>query len=94
MADPEIVESEPDMFDCEACEFRQRVDGLDAENAEGWRCYAKLTSHRWVWDLQGVNWWLGQVFDGLDEDEREELMARVDVIYDALHPPKGKPHGA
>lgn len=76
------------MFDCAACDFRIAVDGLDAENTAAWQCYAKLTGHRWVWEMQGAAWWLAQVFDGLDDDDRDELMARVDVIYDALHPPK------
>ena len=82
------------MFDCGTCDFRIAVDGLDEENTDAWRCYAKLTGHRWVWDMQAAGWWLAQVFDGLDEDERDEIMARVDVIYDALHPKQETPRGA
>lgn len=82
------------MFDCGVCEFRQQVDALDAENAEAWRTYATLTAHRWVWDMQAGPWWLGRVFDGLDDDDRDELMARVSVIYDTLHPPQEKRRGA
>jgi len=93
-ADPEIVQSEPEVFDCEACEFRQRVDGLGDENADAWRYYVRLTGHRWLWDMQGADWWLGQVFGACDEDERDDVMARIDVIYDALHPRQEKPRGA
>jgi hypothetical protein len=82
------------VFDCATCEFRQQVDALDAENANAWRCYSKMTRHRWVWEWQAGTWWVEQVFTGLDEDERDELMARVDVIYDALHPPQEKRRGA
>lgn len=82
------------MFNCETCEFKQMVDGLDADNAEAWRCYAKLTAHRWIWDMDAGPWWLGQVFAGCDDDERDELMGRVSVIYDTLHPPKASRHGA
>jgi hypothetical protein len=94
-ADPEIVESEPHAFDCETCEFRCQVDGLDPENAEAWRVYSRLTSHRWVWETQCGPWWVGEVFRDFDDsDERDTMMARVSVIYDTLHPPKAKPHGA
>jgi hypothetical protein len=82
------------MFDCDACDFRCQVDGLDAENAEAWRTYAKLTSHRWVWDTQCGTWWVGELFGGMDPDARDELMERVSVIYDAMHPPQVKKHGA
>lgn len=78
------------MFDCDACEFRQQIDGLDAENDEAWRCYAKVTSHRWLWDMQGANWWLGRVFGELSHEDADELMDRIDVIYDALHPRQEK----
>ena len=83
------------MFDCETCEFRCQTDGLDADNTEAWRVYSRITSHRWVWDTQSGNWWLGEIFRGLDPDERDELMERVSIIYDTLHPPKERTnHGA
>lgn len=86
--------SEPEVFDCETCEFRCRVDGLDAENAKAWQVYSRLTSHRWVWDTQCGPWWVARVFDGWDVDDLDEMMTRVSVIYDALHPPKAHKHGA
>lgn len=83
------------MFDCGACEFRQQVDGLDGENAEAWRLYARLTAHRWVWDTQCGPWWAAEIFrDFSDPDERDEMMTRVSMIYDTLHPPQVKSHGA
>lgn len=82
------------MFDCEACEFRQQVDGLDADNTDAWRAYLKLVSHRWVMDMQAGPWWVAQVVARDDEDERDALMTRVSVIYDTLHPPKVTKHGA
>lgn len=82
------------MFDCGACEFRQYVDALDGENADAWRRYAALTAHRWVYDLQAAAWRLDQVFADLDEDDREETMTRVSIIYDAMHPPTEKRRGA
>ena len=88
------MESEPEVFDCETCEFRQQVDALDAENAEAWRVYARLTSHRWVWETQSGPWWVAQVFADYDADTLDEMLARVSVIYDTLHPPKVTPHGA
>lgn len=82
------------MFECDTCEFRQRVDGLDADNARAWRFYVQINAHRWVWDSQCGPWWMGELFKGLDPDDRDELMERISVIYDTLHPPKAKAHGA
>lgn len=93
-SDPEIVDSEPDMFQCDTCEFRLRVDGLDPDNVAAWRFYAKLTSHRWLHDMQAGPWWLQQIAGGLDEDERDEVLDRIDVIYDTLHPKQEKRRGA
>ena len=93
-ADPEIVESEPEMFECETCEFRQRVDGLDADNQAAWRLYARMNSHRWLWDMQCGPWWLGELFREMDPDDRDDAMERIDVIHDTLHPPKVRSHGA
>jgi hypothetical protein len=94
-ADPEVVASEPEVFDCETCEFRCQVDGLAVENAEAWRTYGRLMAHRWVWDADCGPWWIGEVFRGIDPDERDDLMDRISVIYDTLHPPKERgSHGA
>lgn len=82
------------MFDCEACEFRCKVDGLDADNLEAWRLYGRMTMHRWVWDLDCGPWWVARVWGEVDEDAMDDLMQRVSVIYDTLHPPKAKPNGA
>jgi len=70
------------------------VDGLDPDNLTAWRTYGQLNAHRWIWDAQCGAWWLGELFKDMDPDERDERMARVDVIYDVLHPPKAKAHGA
>lgn len=86
--------TEPEVFDCEVCEFRQRVDGLDADNVQAWQTYADIFRHRWVWDVQAGGWWLAKVVDALGEDEQDEVLARVDVIYDTLHPKQEKPRGA
>lgn len=83
-----MVEGEPEVFDCDTCEHRQQVDGLDAPNQEAWRFYGRLLAHRWVWDWQIGDWWIGELTRGADEDARDELMARVSVIYDTFHPPK------
>ena len=89
------MESEPGVFDCETCEFRQQVDGLDRANQDAWAVYARVNSHRWVWDAQAGPWWLARVVDEIDADERDDVMSRIDIIYDVLHPPKGrKAHGA
>lgn len=82
------------MFDCETCEFRQRIDGLDADNERAWRTYAHIMSHRWLWEMQAGAWWVTQVLDALDDDERDDILTRVDVIYDTLRPPQEKPRGA
>lgn len=86
--------SESGVYECETCEFREFCDGLAPENEMAWRAYAQMTSHRWVWDMQAGPWWVQRVIDRVDEDDREELMARIDVIYDALHPPQEKRRGA
>lgn len=93
-ADPEIVESEPDVFECETCDFREHVEGLDEDNADAWRCYAKLTAHRWVLDIEAGAWWINRLLGDRDDDECDDLMARVSIIYDTLHPPKAPRHGA
>ena len=80
--------SEPEAFDCGTCEHRQQLDGLDAENADAWRFYARLRGHRWVWDMDAGAWWLDALCRGMDEDDRDVLFARVNVIHDTLHPPK------
>ena len=82
------------MFDCGTCVFRQQVDGLDADNLEAWAMYGRIQSHRWIWDAQCGPWWIGTLFDGLEPEDRDELMDRVSIIYDTLHPPKAKAHGA
>lgn len=87
-ASPDLVESESEVFDCDTCEHKRQLDGLDADNVEAWGFYARLLAHRWVWDWQVGPWRLDQLTRDLDEDRRELLLARVSVIYDTFHPPK------
>lgn len=88
MADPEIVASEPEAFDCDTCEHRRQWDGLDDDNVAAWRFYVSLLAHRWIRDIDAGHWWLARLCRGMDDDEVAELFERVSVIYDVLQPPK------
>ena len=67
---------------------------FDEDNEEAWRCYARINSHRWVWDAEAGAWWLQQVLAEYAGEEREDVMSRIDIIYDVLHPPKEAKRGA
>ncbi len=73
------------MFDCDACELRQRAEGLDQVNLEAWGIYSTLGS-RVVQDWGLMPYTLDALTDGWSGEDRVDLLARLDLMRELLTP--------
>ena len=84
-ASQDEIEANPDRFDCQTCELRQRRAGLWQENAEAWQIYQLLCGRTvQVCELQATA--LEWVTARWSPEERIALLYRLDVILDVLQP--------
>jgi hypothetical protein len=81
------IDGDPDLYNCDTCEVRSTINGLDDENLGAWRLYHHCAS-RFLVDAQAV----GAVFVRLTADQTPEQLTdtceRMRVLYDALQPPR------
>lgn len=92
MSDPELIETDPEVFQCETCEVSDRIQGLDAENARAWRLFQSLQT-RFLVENRAVGMALA-VFTADDSPEDvADLISRLSVLYDVYFPPPKAPRG-
>jgi hypothetical protein len=89
LADESLLSGEDAQnFDCQTCPLAERLEALDAENAEAWRIFGRIYS-RLALDMPGfVEPFLARVLADYDTDDALDLSERLGVIYDVLNPPK------
>lgn len=88
-ATQDLLDTEPDAFDCSKCERRIKRDALDDDNLHAWRLWLTVGT-RFVKDFGAAPQVLARVMEGMDADDVDELLARLSVIYDTLCPVQPK----
>lgn len=84
-----MLATEPDAFDCATCERRIQTEALDDANREAWGLWLALGT-RFVKDYGLGRWVIERACEGQAQDDIEDLVARLSVIYDTLCPlPQG-----
>ena len=76
---------EADAFDCTTCEYRRLRDGLRPENLRAWRVWQQVGT-RFAVDFGTGGYHLQKLTEGWPAEEVDDLMARLAVLYDTLHP--------
>jgi len=74
-----------DAFDCGRCEFRALRDALTPENARAWAVWQRIGT-RLGMEFGTAGYHLTRLTDGWPAKDVDDLMARLAVLYDTLHP--------
>jgi hypothetical protein len=83
----EEMTGDEEQFDCETCPVAQAITTLDADNREAWRLFGTLHC-RFAVDVPGVAApVLARVMEEKTADEATDLLSRLSIIYEVLHPP-------
>ena len=85
-ADDETLR-DADAFDCRRCEFRQRREALSPENARAWTVWTQVAS-RFAVEFGIGGLWIERATAGWPDEDVADLLARLAVLYDTLHPPR------
>ena len=85
----ELIDSDPQEFDCATCDVADRLRGLDEPNTQAWELYRRCCN-RFTSDLQAGGVVLGRLTQEMDADTFIDQMDRLQVIYDVIQPPKDK----
>jgi hypothetical protein len=89
-ADDETVETDADVFDCQACPVVDALDGLWPENRAAWTLSRQILS-RFTYDTRSVALALDRATRDLDPAAWLELVERLAMIYDFVYPPPTAP---
>lgn len=81
----ELLETEPDAFDCATCERRIKTEALDEDNRDAWALWQTMGT-RFVKEFGIGATVLAWRCEGRAPDDIDDLIARLSVIYDALCP--------
>lgn len=84
-AEPEELEHEAESFDCENCPVAAHLDTLDADNRKAWEM-AHVLCRRFLQEHHALGPVLVNFMHDLDEDDRLDLIRRLNLIYDVLVP--------
>jgi len=84
-ADQEALEHEAESFDCEHCPVAEHLESLDTDNRRAWDL-AHTLGQRFLVDNHALGPVLVSVMDGMDLDDRIDLVRRLNLIYDVLVP--------
>ncbi len=87
--DQEVLDSDPDQFDCQTCVVRERQADLWPENADAWRLYHQLCT-RFLVDGALLAVALTRLTADLTGDQFTDTLDRLSVIYDVLQPPRSE----
>lgn len=84
--DQDVIDSEPDDFDCDTCHLQIEFARLDTENARAWDLYGRLCS-RFAVDAGIVPDLLRNLVDGWSPSDVVDALERCAVVHDVLNPP-------
>lgn len=87
MADDELVEQEPELYDCGTCTLLDRIHDLDSDNQRAWSLY-RSCCNRFTQDLGAGALLLDRLTQDLGAEEFEELADRLRLLYDIVAPRK------
>jgi hypothetical protein len=85
-ASDEDLETESDLFNCDACPVRDALDALWPENAAAWALFNRI-ARRFVADLHAGGEALHRLTADLDAEDFADLLDRLTLIYDVVCPP-------
>ena len=77
---------------CGACEYASRQDALWPQNAEAWSIYRSLCG-RTVGMLELHGWLFLALTSHLSTEDRQDVLARLDVIHAVLTPDESPARG-
>lgn len=87
-ADDDAIDEDPEMFSrCDQCPVAAQIEALDGVNREAWHLFRQVVS-RFTVESQAVNVVLQRVTADRSLDEFTELLARFEILYDAVCPPR------
>jgi hypothetical protein len=87
--DQDVLDTDPDEFDCDTCVVRDRQADLWPENADAWRLYHQLVT-RFLVDGQLLPVALTRLTADMTLEAFTDALDRLAVIYDVLQPPKAE----
>lgn len=85
IAEPELVEEEPDLYNCDECRLLSQMHELDGENQQAWSLY-RSCCNRFTQDLGAGALLLDRLTQDLGAEEFSELTERLRLIYDIVSP--------
>jgi hypothetical protein len=85
-ADDELLQYQPELFDCARCERYQQAALLDEPNRDAWGLYQQM-ARRFIVDLGIGPEVFRQLTAGRDPEDVVDRVARCAVIYDIFQPP-------
>ena len=87
MADEELVEQEPDLYDCDDCALLDKLQDLDQDNQQAWSLY-RTCCNRFTQDLGAGALLLDRLTQDLGAEEFSDLTERLRLVYDIVAPRK------
>ncbi len=86
--DDAISTEDAEAYDCDACPVADALAELDedAENLEAWRVFHRCVT-RFSVDTHTTSLLLDGELRGRDPADVPDLMSRLTLLYDILHPP-------
>lgn len=87
MATDEALDEDPETYGrCDECPVAEHLDGLCVENRAAWQTYQQVVT-RFTVDTHTTALVLRRVTEDLDAVAFEDLVERLSIVHDALHPP-------
>lgn len=65
------------------------MDQLTPENARAWLIWQRVGTRLGI-DFGTAGWHLQRITEGWPADDIDDLMARLSLLYDTLHPPRSE----
>ena len=89
--DEDEADADPEPYDCDACPVADALAELETDqaNVRAWSLFRQCCS-RFTFDAHVVGVVYQRMTGELSAEEFIDLTARFALLYDTLHPPKGK----
>ena len=84
-AELEVLETEPQLFDCDDCELKCAQANLWPENAEAWAIFVSV-ARRFVADVHLGAYVLERQLADYTTDDALDILERLSLIYDLVSP--------
>jgi hypothetical protein len=81
------------MYQCQGCLVGEAIDGLSPENLRSWELFQRVCS-RFVVETRSVGVVLSRLLTSEDEEDFEDMVARLAILYDVHYPKKRAKHGS